>query len=88
MNPSSNNHPSSDTIYQDTLITPHAKCIPEKLKSIGNLSYVRTIFKTVHIFRRILIKTGPVKDAQQTKQCVSNVPHDCGVVIWKEQTGL
>jgi hypothetical protein len=25
-----------------------------------------------------MMKTGPVRDAQQMKQCVYNIPYDCG----------
>jgi hypothetical protein len=31
-----------------------------------------------HTLRGTLMKTGPVRDAQQTKQCVYSIPCDCG----------
>jgi hypothetical protein len=36
------------------------------------------IFKTEHTLRGTLMQTGTVRDAQQTKQCVYNIPCDCG----------
>jgi hypothetical protein len=33
-------------------------------------------------------KTGPVKDAQQTKQCVYNNPRDCGRCYMGETSRL
>jgi hypothetical protein len=48
------------------------------VKHIGNCFNVRTIFKTIHTLHGILMKTGAVKEAQQTNQCVHNVPWYCG----------
>jgi hypothetical protein len=39
---------------------------------------LRTIFKTKHTLRGTLMKTWPVRDVQQTKQCVYSIPYDCG----------
>jgi hypothetical protein len=72
------NRPSSDTIYQDTVIIPYVKGVSEKFRRTGNHFYVRIIFKTKHTLRGTLMKTGPVRDAQQTKQCVYSIPCDCG----------
>jgi hypothetical protein len=44
----------------------------------GNHFNVRTIFKTKHTLRGTLMKTTLVRDAQHTKQCVFNIPWDCG----------
>jgi hypothetical protein len=44
MEPSRRNHPSSDTIYQSTLI-PGIKCISEKFGCSGNHFNVRIIFE-------------------------------------------
>jgi hypothetical protein len=41
---------------------------------IGNRFNVRTIFKTKHTLRGTLMKTGLVRDIQQTKQCVYSIP--------------
>jgi predicted GIY-YIG superfamily endonuclease len=60
--------PSSDTMWQDTIIVPYAKGISQRFRCIGNRYHLRTIFKT----------NGPVRDAQQTKQSVYSIPCDCG----------
>jgi hypothetical protein len=65
--------PSSDTIYEGTVI-PYVKGISEKFRHIGNHFNVRTLFKTKHTFHGTLMKTGLVRDAQQMKQCVYNIP--------------
>jgi hypothetical protein len=63
--PSRRNRPSSDTIYQGTVIIPYVKSISEKFRCIGNRFNVRTIFKTKHALRGTIMKTGPVRDAEQ-----------------------
>jgi hypothetical protein len=78
MKPSRSNRPSSDTIYKGTVIILYVKGISENFRCIGNCFNVRTIFKTKHILCGTSMKTGPVRDAQQTKQCVYNIPCDCG----------
>jgi hypothetical protein len=78
MKPSRSNCPYSDTIYQGTILIPHVKVISKKFRHIGNNSNVRTIFKTKHSLRGALMNTGPVRDAQQMKQCVYSIPCDCG----------
>jgi hypothetical protein len=78
MMPSSINSSSSDTIYQGTVIIPYVKGTSEKFRGIGNSFDLRTIFKTKQTLRGTLMKTGPVRVAQQTKQCVYSVPCDCG----------
>jgi hypothetical protein len=35
-------------------------------------------FKTKHALSGTLMETGPVRDAQQTKQCAYSIPCDCG----------
>jgi hypothetical protein len=37
-----------------------------------------TIFKSIPTLHGKLLKTGPVRNTQQTKQCVYNLPCDCG----------
>jgi hypothetical protein len=64
------NRPSSDTIYQSTVIIPYVRGISENFRCIGNRFNVRTIFKMKYTFCGTLMKPGPVGDAQQTKQCV------------------
>jgi hypothetical protein len=78
MKPSARNPPSSDTIYQGDVTIPHVKGTSEKFRRIRNRLNLRTIFKTKHTLRGTLMKTGPVRDVQQTKQCVYSIPCDCG----------
>jgi hypothetical protein len=61
---------SSATTYQSTVIIPYATGISEKFRRFN----AKTIFKTKHILRGTLMKTGPDRDAQQLKQCVYNIP--------------
>jgi hypothetical protein len=77
MKPSTRNRTSSETKYQDTLIIPYFKDISEKFGRIGNRFNLRTIFKTKHTFSGTLMKTGPVREAQQTKLCVYSISCDC-----------
>jgi hypothetical protein len=77
MKPGRSDHPASDRIYRATGIIPYVKGISEKFTCIGNRFNVRTIFKTKHALRGTLTKIGPVRDAQQTKQCVYSAPYDC-----------
>jgi hypothetical protein len=56
----------------------YVRDISEKLRPNGNRFNVRTIFKSKHTLHGILIKTGPVTDAQQMKKCVYSIPCDCG----------
>jgi hypothetical protein len=44
--PSRSNSPSSDTVYQNTVIIPYVAGISEKFKCTGNRFSARTIFKT------------------------------------------
>jgi hypothetical protein len=60
------------------LFVPYFKGTSEKTRCIGNHFNFRTIFKTENALRGALMKTGLVRDAQQTKQCVYNIPCDCG----------
>jgi hypothetical protein len=78
MKPSANNCPSSDTEYQGTVVIPYVKGTSEKFRCIGNHFNLSTIFKTKHTLRGTMIKAGPVRVAQQTKQCVYSIPGDCG----------
>jgi hypothetical protein len=75
--PSRSNRPS-DTTYQGTVIIQYVKGISEKFRCTGNRFNVRTIFNTKYTLRGTLMKTEPVTDAQQMKQCVYNIPRDCG----------
>jgi hypothetical protein len=78
MKPSARNHPSSDTVYQSTVVIPYVKGISEKFRCIKNRFNLRIIFKTKHTLRGILMKTGLVRVAQQKKQCAYSIPCGCG----------
>jgi hypothetical protein len=71
MKPSRSNHPSSETIYQGTVVIPCVQSVSEKFRHIGNCFHLRTIFKTKHKLCGTLTITGPVRDAQKKKkQCM------------------
>jgi hypothetical protein len=57
---------------------PYVRGISEKFRCTGNHINVRMIFKTKHTLKETLMKTEPVRDAQQTMQCVYNIPCHCG----------
>jgi hypothetical protein len=78
MKKSRSNRSSADTTYQGTAIIPYVKGISEKFRRIGNRFNIRTIFKTKHTLRGTLMKTEPVREAQQRKYCVYNIPCECG----------
>jgi hypothetical protein len=78
MKSSTRNRPSSNTIYQGTVVIPYVMGTSEKCRHIGNCFNLRPIFKTKHTLHGTLLKTGPVRDAQQMKQCVYSIPRDCG----------
>jgi hypothetical protein len=67
----------SETIYQGTVIIPYVKGISKKFRCTGNHFNVRTIFGTKYKLLGTLTKTGPVRDTQQTKQRVYNIPCEC-----------
>jgi hypothetical protein len=64
MKPSARNRPSSDRVYQGTVVISYARGISEKFRCIGNRFILRNVFKTKHRLRGTLIKTGPVRDYQ------------------------
>jgi hypothetical protein len=78
MKPVRSNRLSSDTIYQGIVIIPCGKGISEKFRHIGNRFNINVTVKTKHTFCGTLMKTGPVRDGQQMKQCVYNILCDCG----------
>jgi hypothetical protein len=78
MKPGRGNCPSSDTIYQSTVIIPYVRGISEKFRCIGNHFNVRTIFKSKHTLCGTMMKTGPVRDVQQMKQCVYSILSERG----------
>jgi hypothetical protein len=56
----------------------YVKCISENFKSTGNQYNIRTIFKTKHILRSLLMKTRLERDPQRMTQCVHSIPCECG----------
>jgi hypothetical protein len=78
MKSSVRNRPSSDTIYQGTVIVPNVNGIFEKFRPIWNRFGLRTTFKTEHALRGALMNSGLVRDAQRTQQCVCIIQCDCG----------
>jgi hypothetical protein len=70
--PSRSNRPSSYIIYHGTVTIPYVKGISEKFRRIANRFNVRTVFKTKRTLRGTLMKTGPARDAHQTKQMVTS----------------
>jgi hypothetical protein len=70
MKPWARNRTTSDTVYQGTVVIPYVQDISKKFRRIRNRFSLRTIFKTKHTLRGTLMKTRPVRDAQQTKQFV------------------
>jgi hypothetical protein len=83
--PSARNRPSSDTVYQGTVVIPYVKGISEKFRRIGYHFSLRTVFKPKHTLRRTLMKAGPVRNAQETKQSVCTASHVivADVAVWK-----
>jgi hypothetical protein len=76
--PSRSNRPSSDTIYQGMVTVTYVKGIFKKFSYMGKRFSVRTSFKIKHTLHGMWMKTEPVRDAQQTKQCVYSIPCDFG----------
>jgi hypothetical protein len=77
MKPSARDLPTSDTVYQGTVIIPYVKCISEKFRRAGDRFSLRTIFKIKNTIHGTLMKIGLVRDAQQTKQRVYSIPCSC-----------
>jgi hypothetical protein len=79
---------SSQTTYKSTVIISSGKGISEKVKSNGNQFNVRTIFKTKQTLRGMLVGTGPIIESKQMKQCVYNIPLECGRCYISETSRL
>jgi hypothetical protein len=54
------------------------KGISEKLKQIGNLYNIRTVFKTKHTLTSSLMRTRLQRSPQQMAHCVYSIPCECG----------
>jgi hypothetical protein len=71
--PSVRYRPTSDTVYQGTIVISYVKGISEKLRRIGNRFGLRTIFKTKHTLRGTLMKTGPARRSSVCMVCYGMV---------------
>jgi hypothetical protein len=78
MKSSTKNHPSSERIYQGTIVIPYVKVTSEKFRRIGDRFSIRTLLKTKHALLWTFMTTGPARDTQQTKWCVYSIPCDRG----------
>ena len=59
-------------------IIPYAPGISEKLRRLGNKYGTRTAFRSCCTLRRIFIETGPPDQTQESKNCIYNIPCECG----------
>jgi hypothetical protein len=73
-----NNNPSTDKVAHSTVVIPYVRGISEKFLRTGNRYNIRTIFKTKHTLRGTLMTTTPDRGLQQIRQCVYNIPCECG----------
>jgi hypothetical protein len=72
MKPLRSNHPSSDIIYQGTVITTYDKGISEKFSGIRNCFNVSP-FSKLNIHCVTLRKTGPVEmPSKQSSVCTTS----------------
>jgi hypothetical protein len=72
MKPLARNCPPSDTVYEGTVVILFVKGTSEKFRCIWNCFNLRIILKTKHTLLGTLMRTGPVTDAQQMKQCTAS----------------
>jgi hypothetical protein len=61
-----------------TVHIPYVKSISEKFRRIGNQYNIRTIFRTKHTLRSLIVRTRPKSDPQQTANCVYSIPCEYG----------
>ncbi|XP_045477888.1 uncharacterized protein LOC123683035 [Harmonia axyridis] len=66
---------STETI---TTVIPYVKGLSEKLRRIGNRYGVRTAFQTKNTVRANLTKVKPDNENQRTKNCIYEIPCECG----------
>ena len=59
-------------------IIPYAPGISEKLRRIGNKYGIRTSYRSCTTLRRVLTKTRPPNQTQESKNCIYNIPCKCG----------
>jgi hypothetical protein len=72
-----NNQSRNEVKPIGSVVIPYVKGNSEKFKRIGN-RYIRTIFKTKHTLRDILMRTTPMSDPQLTAHCIYSIPCECG----------
>jgi hypothetical protein len=73
--PRRSNCPSGGT-YHGMVITPYVWGVSEKSQCIGDHFNVSRIFRTKYSLCGTMMKTEPVRYAQQTKQCVHSIACD------------
>ncbi|PSN46032.1 hypothetical protein C0J52_15799 [Blattella germanica] len=61
-----------------TAVIPYIPGVSEKLKKIGNKFGIRTSFKSHTTLCSILTKTKSPNEQQESKNCIYNVPCECG----------
>ncbi|XP_045477895.1 uncharacterized protein LOC123683043 [Harmonia axyridis] len=66
---------STETI---TTVIPYVRGLSEKLRRIGNRYGVRTAFQTKNTVRANLTKVKPDNENQRTKNCIYEIPCECG----------
>jgi hypothetical protein len=57
---------------------PYVKGISEKFKHIGNRYNIKTIFKTRHTLKSLLMRTGLERSPQQMTHSICSIPCECG----------
>ncbi|KAJ8912099.1 hypothetical protein NQ315_005435 [Exocentrus adspersus] len=73
-NPSHNNQQRQNPVANMTIFPG----ISEKLKKLGNNFNIRTAFKTNNTLRSILTHTKPINKEQNEKNCIYQIPCQCG----------
>ncbi|KAJ8915502.1 hypothetical protein NQ315_012383 [Exocentrus adspersus] len=76
-NPSHNNNQQRQNPVANMTI-PYIPGISEKLKKLGNNFNIRTAFKTNNTLRSILTHTKPINKEQNEKNCIYQIPCQCG----------
>jgi hypothetical protein len=74
---SRSSRPSSGKIHQGTIRILYVRVSPRNSDALETVSISGPFYKTKHTLRGALMKTVPVGDAQQMKQCVYSIPCDC-----------
>ncbi|KAJ8911005.1 hypothetical protein NQ315_011270 [Exocentrus adspersus] len=76
-NPSHNNNQQRQNPVANMTIQ-YIPGISEKLKKLGNNFNIRTAFKTNNTLRSILTHTKPINKEQNEKNCIYQIPCQCG----------